>query len=143
MNHTRAVKEKKGKKMKKIVLMMIAMMSMTVAFAENGDENKDAKKAEVADMAPRSSYNMSMNYDKLAHTLRLDEEQMVPVALVHNRFVRNMRKAADADANLRERMVKKAANREFAEMSYILTRDQMDTFRAMITATLENRGLVK
>lgn len=143
MNHTRAVKEKKGKKMKKIVLMMIAMMSMTVAFAENGDENKDAKKAEVVAIAPRNSYNMSMNYDKLARTLRLDEEQMVPVALVHNRFVRNMRKAADADANLRERMVKKAANREFAEMSYILTRDQMDTFRAMITATLENRGLVK
>lgn len=131
--------------MKKIVLMMMAMMSMTVAFAGNnfGDENKDAKKAEATTVTEMSKYNMTMDYSKLARTLHLNENQMEGVIYVHDRFIRDMRKAGKADEDAREALVNKAVGREYANMKYILNREQFAKFRTIINSTIMNRGLVK
>lgn len=145
MNRTRAEKKRKGKIMKKIVLMMVAMMSMTVAFAGNefGDENKTAKKADAMAVADLSSYNMTVDYSKLARVLRLSEDQILDVMGAHNHFVRDMRKAGTAEASEREGLVKKAADKELGHMRRILDRNQYATYEALINATLANRGLIK
>ncbi len=50
------------------------------------------------------NYNMNVNYDALAHSLRLNADQREMVEAVHDRFIRSMRKAGRAtEAELQAR----------------------------------------
>ena len=122
---------------------MVAMLSMTMAFAGNNekDANKSVNAAQaVAVAAP--NYDMTVNYRVLGTTLGLDDYQMEAVQIVHNNFVRDMDKAAQADAAQRKELVKAAAARELQYMGYVLNDKQYSKFNTLLNLTLSNRGLL-
>lgn len=119
------------------------MLSMTMAFAGNNekDANKSVNAAQaVAVAAP--NYDMTVNYRVLGTTLGLDDYQMEAVQIVHNNFVRDMDKAAQADAAQRKKLVKAAAARELQYMGYVLNDKQYSKFNTLLNLTLSNRGLL-
>ncbi len=119
------------------------MLSMTMAFAGNNekDANKSVNAAQaVAVAAP--NYDMTVNYRVLGKTLGLDDYQMEAVQIVHNNFVRDMDKAAQADAAQRKELVKAAAARELQYMGYVLNDRQYSKFNTLLNLTLSNRGLL-
>ncbi len=128
--------------MKKIVMTLVAAMTLTTAFAaEEKRENENAKTASVEELY--MNYNMNVNYDALAHTLRLNADQREMVEFVHDRFIRAMRKAGRAAETERSNKVRKAANTELKNMKYVLDESQYRKFNALLNATLVNRGLLK
>ncbi len=128
--------------MKKIVMTLVAAMTLTTAFAaETNRENENSKTASVEELY--MNYNMNVNYDALAHTLRLNADQREMVELVHDRFIRSMRKAGRATEAERSNKVRKAANTELKNMKYVLDNDQYRMFNTLLNATLVNRGLLK
>ncbi len=117
-------------------------MTLTTAFAaETNRENENSKTASVEELY--MNYNMNVNYDALAHTLRLNADQREMVELVHDRFIRSMRKAGRATEAERSNKVRKAANTELKNMKYVLDNDQYRMFNTLLNATLVNRGLLK
>ncbi len=127
--------------MKKIVMTLIAAMTLTTAFAaETKTENKNTKTATVEELY--KNYNMDVNYDALAHSLRLSNDQREMVELVHDRFIRSVRKAGRATEAERVSKVRKAANTELKNMRYVLNDEQYRKFNTVLNATLVNRGLL-
>lgn len=129
--------------MKKIALTVVAMMSMTMAFAANGDgnTNKGEKSPEVEAVDMTHNYDMSVNYRSLASALGLNEYQQQAVALIHNKFVDEVKEARHAGAATRQNMVKQAADKELQYMSYVLDNKQYNKFARLLNLTLSNRGL--
>ena len=124
--------------MKKIVLSLVAMMSMTVAFA-----NESEKTPEVTATNMVQNYDMRVNYRNLASTLALTEYQIEAVQLIHDKFVNEMKSAANAGESERGSLVKKAADKELQYMGYVLSGKQYDKFSKLLNLTLSNRGLLK
>ena len=116
--------------MKKIVLTLAAMMTMSMAFANT--EN-----------IPAANYDMTVNYSKLATTLELSADQIDAVEAIHDQFINDMRKAANAEASERAELVKKAATKELKYMHYVLNEKQYRKYNTLLNLTLENRGLLK
>ena len=120
--------------MKKMILTMVAMLSMTAAFAEG------EKMAEVSNL---ETYEMNVNMDRLSKALRLTDEQRDAVEEVHHTFAAELKFAAVYGDKKRDAMVKRAISNDVKWMRYILTKDQMRTYRTLLNATMKNRGLVK
>ena len=118
--------------MKKIVLTLAAMMTMSMAFANT--ENIPSTAA---------NYDMTVNYSKLATTLELSADQIDAVEAIHDQFINDMRKAANAEASERAELVKKAATKELKYMHYVLNEKQYRKYNTLLNLTLENRGLLK
>lgn len=124
--------------MKKIVLTMMALMTMTLTFASS-----KSKAPEVTAVNMNQNYDMRVDYDRLANTLQLNYDQIEAVETIHNQFIRDMHKAAQADEADRKDMVKKAADKEMKYMRYVLNNKQYNTFGTLLNLTLNNRGLLK
>ena len=124
--------------MKKIVLTMMALMTMTFTFASS-----KSKAPEVTAVNMNQNYDMRVDYDRLANTLQLNYDQIEAVETIHNQFIRDMHKAAQADEADRKDMVKKAADKEMKYMRYVLNNKQYNTFGTLLNLTLNNRGLLK
>ena len=122
--------------MKKIVLTLAAMMTMSMAFANT--ENIPVTEASTA-----ANYDMTVNYSKLATTLELSSDQIDAVEAIHDQFINDMRKAANAEASERAELVKKAATKELKYMHYVLNEKQYRKYNTLLNLTLENRGLLK
>lgn len=133
--------KKKGKKMKKIVLTLAAMMTMSMAFANT--ENIPENAPEVTEASTAANYDMTVNYSKLATTLELSSDQIDAVEAIHDQFINDMRKAANAEASERAELVKKAATKELKYMHYVLNEKQYRKCNTLLNLTLENRGLLK
>ncbi len=119
-------------------------MTLTTAFAANNEKNNtNAKAAATTTEAFDGNYDMRINYGALSNALRLNSYQREMLELVHDRFVIAMRKAGRADEALRDAKVRKAANTELKNMSYVLDRDQYRKFNTLLNVTLLNRGLLK
>ncbi|MCR4665349.1 MAG: hypothetical protein K5660_08295 [Paludibacteraceae bacterium] len=118
--------------MKKIVLTLVALMSMTTTFAENES---------AANLNNTSSYNMTVNMNKLASALGLTKDQIESVAEIHQTFSSEMMFAAQYGNDERNRMVDKAIKKDLAYMNYILNRDQYRKYVMLLNVTLVNRGL--
>ena len=54
-----------------------------------------------------------------------------------------MMNAASADNSEKTDLIYKAVGKDFKYMSYILTDKQMEKYKQLMKATLQNRGLVK
>lgn len=85
--------------MKKIVLTLAAMMTMSMAFANT--ENIPENAPEVTEASTAANYDMTVNYSKLATTLELSADQIDAVEAIHDQFINDMRKAANAEASER------------------------------------------
>ena len=86
---------------------------------------------------------MTVNYSKLATTLELSSDQIDAVEAIHDQFINDMRKAANAEASERAELVKKAATKELKYMHYVLNEKQYRKYNTLLNLTLENRGLLK
>lgn len=129
--------------MKKIVLTIVALLSMSLSYASNIE--KDAKgSSDVVAVNMNQIYDMSVNYTRLAVALKLyDYEQYQSVKNVHEQFVHDMNKVAEAAEGERAAMVKKLANKELRNMRYVLDDDQYRRYCTLLNLTLSNRGLLK
>ncbi|MGI6232452.1 MAG: hypothetical protein ACOYJF_06340 [Prevotella sp.] len=121
--------------MKKIVLTMIAMMSLTFAVAETPKSN-------AANNTTAANYDMTVNYSRLGNTLALDLDQMESVKMIHDSYIKAMNKIAKAPEAEKKALVKKATEKELAQMRYVLDREQYRKYNMLINATLTNRGLL-
>lgn len=119
--------------MKRLFLVVVAVLSMATTFAENENANA-ANKA--------NAYNMSVNYTKLAECLALSMDQLEAVKDIHSDFSARMMNAANANGQEREKMVKKAINKDLAYMRTVLNHDQYRKYLAVLNATMVNRGLL-
>ena len=117
---------------------MMALMTMTFTFASS-----KSKAPEVTAVNMNQNYDMRVDYDRLANTLQLNYDQIEAVETIHNQFIRDMHKAAQADEADRKDMVKKAADKEMKYMRYVLNNKQYNTFGTLLNLTLNNRGLLK
>lgn len=129
----------KGKKkilriMKRLFLTVVAVLSMTMTFAENEKLNS---------VENANAYNMAVNYDRLADCLGLSMDQAEAVQDIHSSFCADMMNAAGANADERESMVKKAVEKDLKYMRYVLTQDQYRKYLMLLSATFNNRGLIK
>lgn len=119
--------------MKKIVLTGVAMFAMTtMSFAEN------ALNSEVVNV---ETYDMTINYRRLAVTLGLTNAQMEVVKDIHNAFCDEMLLAANAKENERTDLVDKAVKKDMRYMHYVLNEKQYDQYQTLLANTLQNRGL--
>lgn len=122
--------------MKKIVFTLAALMTMTVAFAEG----ETSTKTEAA--AIEAKYDVNVNMSSLSRALRLNTDDARTVAFVEGEFRRDMQKAATADSEERDKLVKKAVNRNLGNMRSILDADQYHVYVQLLNATLNNRGII-
>ena len=118
--------------MKKIILTVAMALTMTVAFAEGENENNTQNV---------QAYNMRVNMSMLAKALQLNSDQVETVQFVHDMFSREMMSVAEATEDERPEKMKKAINRDLANMRYILSEDQYRTYVRILNVTLRNRGL--
>lgn len=126
--------------MKKIVLTLAALTSMSMAFAEGADNAKNATATAAADAA---KYEMNINVHSLSNTLRLDNEKTEFVTYISDDFANDMAKAAVAKGDKREKLYKKAVNKNLAYMHTVLSSRQYRKYLQILNATLVNRGLEK
>lgn len=117
------------------------MMTMSMAFANT--ENIPETAPEVTETSTAANYDMTIDYSRLANTLQLSADQMDAVEAIHDQFINDMRKAANAEESERKELVKKAATKELKYMHYVLNDKQYRTFTTLLNLTLENRGLLK
>ncbi|SEF68043.1 hypothetical protein SAMN05216354_1141 [Xylanibacter ruminicola] len=117
-----------------MILTMVAMLSMTTAFAE------DEKVAEVKNA---EAYELNINCDKLAQTLKLDGFQKDAVENIHKTFASELMFAAHYGNSDRDSMVEKAIKNDVKSMRRVLDEDQMHTYLRLLNATINNRGLNK
>lgn len=120
--------------MKKIILTVAMALTMTVAFAE-GENEKNTQNVQA--------YNMRVNISMLAKALQLNSDQIETVEYVQDMFSREMMSVAEAAEEERSEKMKKAINRDLANMRYILNEDQYRTYVRILNVTLYNRGLRK
>lgn len=134
----------RNKKMKKIVLTFAAIMAVSVSFAGNDNNvNSNGEKATVVAAANmEQNYDMSVDYERLAGVLSLNEFQAEAVELVHNQFIKDMKAVESAQPSLREELVEKALDKELQHMSYVLNKKQLEKFTQLVSLTLANRGLL-
>ena len=118
--------------MKKIVLTIVAMLSMTFAYAEN--ENVNA----VNDV---KTYDMSLNYKRLAVCLGLNLDQMEAVEDIHQTFCAEMMNAATASKDEKAEMVQSALKKDLTYMRYVLDEKQYRKYETLLNVTFNNRGL--
>lgn len=118
--------------MKKIVLTIVAMLSMTFAYAEN--ENVNA----VNDV---KTYDMSLNYKRLAVCLGLNLDQMEAVEDIHQTFCAEMMNAATASKDEKAEMVQSAVKKDLTYMRYVLDEKQYRKYETLLNLTFNNRGL--
>ena len=88
--------------MKRLFLTVVAVLSMTMTFAENEELNK-------VDNA--NSYNMSVNYDKLADCLGLTLDQAELVQDIHTSFCADMLNASQAESVERKGRLRRKQHR--------------------------------
>lgn len=120
--------------MKRLFLTVVAVLSMTMTFAENEELNK-------VDNA--NSYNMSVNYDKLADCLGLTLDQAELVQDIHTSFCADMLNASQAEGVERKAMVSKAIEKDLKYMHAVLTKEQYRKYLLLLNTTFNNRGLNK
>ena len=120
--------------MKRLFLTVVAVLSMTATFAENKEMNK---------VVNANSYNMSVNYDKLAAWLRLTTDQTELVQDVHTSFCADMLNASQAEGEQREAMVKTAISKDLKYMRSVLDKEQYRKYLLLLNTTFNNRGLNK
>ena len=120
--------------MKRLFLTVVAVLSMTMTFAENEELNK-------VDNA--NSYNMSVNYDKLADCLGLTLDQAELVQDIHTSFCADMLNASQAESVERKAMVSKAIEKDLTYMHAVLTKEQSRKYLLLLNTTFNNRGLNK
>ena len=120
--------------MKRLFLTVVAVLSMTMTFAENEELNK-------VDNA--NSYNMSVNYDKLADCLGLTLDQAELVQDIHTSFCADMLNASQAESVERKAMVSKAIEKDLKYMHAVLTKEQYRKYLLFLNTTFNNRGLNK
>ena len=118
--------------MKKMMLTIAMALTMTVAFAE-GENDNNVQNAQA--------YNMRVNIARLSKALQLNCDQVETVQLVHDQFSREMMTVAEATEEERPEKMKKAINRDLANMRYILNDEQYHTYVRILNITLYNRGL--
>ena len=116
--------------MKKIVLTLVAVLTMTSAFAADANNSTNEE---------LQAYNMKVNYGKLGDALDLTVDQSDAIKI----FCAEMMNAASADNSEKTDLIYKAVGKDFKYMSYILTDKQMEKYKQLMKATLQNRGLVK
>ena len=120
--------------MKKIVLTLVAVLTMTSAFAADANNSTNEE---------LQAYNMKVNYGKLGDALDLTVDQIDAMKDIHKIFCAEMMNAASADNSEKTDLIDKAVGKDFKYMSYILTDKQMEKYKQLMKATLQNRGLVK
>lgn len=126
--------------MKKIVLTLVAMLSMTATFAEGTDK---ASKAKAATATEDARYEMNINVDALSRTLGLDFDTRRAVSYISDNFSHDMEKVAYANGDDRDKMYKKAINRNLSYMHAVLDGSQYHEYVKLLNTTLNNRGLNK
>lgn len=130
--------KRKGNTMKKIVLTLAALTSMSMAFAEGANNAKSATATTDA-----AKYEMNINVHSLSNALRLDNEKTEFVTYISYDFATDMAKAAAATGDKREKLYKKAVNKNLAYMHTVLSDRQYRKYQQILNATLVNRGLEK
>lgn len=116
--------------MKKIVLTIVAMLSMTTTFAE------------TVNSIDKAAFTLDVNNEALARSLSLTEEQEIAVSEITSRFEWDMRRAGKAKEADRQKKLRKAVNRNLANLSKVLTPEQYRKYKAIVNATFVNRGLI-
>lgn len=116
--------------MKKIVLTIVAMLSMTTTFAE------------TVNSIDKAAFAIEVNNDALARSLSLSLEQEEAVKDISARFEWDMRRAGKAKEANRQKKLRKAVNRNLANLSQVLTPEQYRKYKAIVNATFVNRGLI-
>lgn len=125
--------------MKKIVFTLAALMTMTMAFADG----ETSTKGNAAAAAEAAKYEMNINVNSLSRTLRLDNETSRTVGYITENFTADMKKAGAATGDDRDRLYKKAVNRNLSYMHSVLTNRQYNEYVKLLNVTLVNRGLTK
>ena len=120
--------------MKRLFLTVVAVLSMTMTFAENEELNK-------VDNA--NSYNMSVNYDKLADCLGLTLDQAELVQDIHTSFCADMLNASQAESVERKAMVSKAIEKDLNYTHAVVTSEPCRKYLLLLNTTFNNRGLNK
>ncbi len=116
------------------MFLTIAMaLTMTVAFAEGDNENS---------INNLETYNMRANMNMLSRALHLNGDQRETVEFIHEMFTHDMMNAATAATKEeRDQKMKRAVNRDLANMRYILNDEQYHLYVRILNITFNNRGL--
>ena len=127
------LKKERVTKMKKMFLTIAMALTMTAAFAEGDNENS---------VNNLNAYNMRVNMTMLSKALHLNSDQRETVEFVHEMFSHDMMNAATAATKEeRDQKVKRAVNRDLANMRYILNDEQYHQYVRILNITFNNRGL--
>lgn len=119
--------------MKKMFLTIAMALTMTVAFAEGDNENS---------INNLETYNMRANMNMLSRALHLNGDQRETVEFIHEMFTHDMMNAATAATKEeRDQKIKRAVNRDLANMRYILNDEQYHLYVRILNITFNNRGL--
>jgi len=118
-----------------MILAVVAVLSMTMTANAAGETAMEAALAEA--------YDMRTNISRLSTYLGLNVDQAEAVEYIHDTFCREMRKAARANAENREAMMKKAVEKDLKYMHSSLNEEQYRKYLTVLNATMYNHGLVK
>ena len=111
------------------------MLSMTFAYAENENANE---------LNEVKTYDMSLNYKRLAVCLGLNLDQMEAVEDIHQTFCAEMMNAATASSrDEKAEMVQSAMKKDLTYMQYVLDEKQYHKYQTLLNLTFNNRGLNK
>lgn len=118
--------------MKKVIITLVAVMAVTVSMVAAPKAEKNAEPTQ---------YTIDFNSYSIARYLGMSSDQVADMNMVHDNFSREMKKAEKAEGANRDKLTKKAINRNVSYMRNILSEDQFRKYRVVLNATLNNRGL--
>lgn len=105
-----------------------------MAFAEGGN---------ISAVNNAQTYNLNVNYDRLADYLGLTIDQQDAVEGVHKTFCAEVMNAAVASTDERKGIMDKAITKDLRYMRSILNNSQYHKYLALLNITLNNRGFNK
>ena len=119
--------------MKKFIFSIIAMLTMFVGMVNASDNSTNEL----------TNYKMSINVEKLAHFLNVNDEMKSELKITMGVFIGSMDNAAhERNKDTRDRMVLNAVEHNLNFMHSLLTNEQMRKYRMVLNATLSNRDIL-
>ena len=120
--------------MKKVIFMLVMMFTMSVStFAENNNANEIER---------IERYNVKVNANKLADYLELSSDQLEVVESITDEFSNDLMFAAVQNGETtRNAITKNLIEKNVKYMSYVLNKNQMHKYLAVLNATMRNRNI--
>jgi hypothetical protein len=120
--------------MKKYFIMLVMLFTMSVySFAEDNN---------ATEIERIERYNVKVNTKKLADYLQLSSDQMDSVETITDEFSNDLMFAAVQNGEAtRKAITKNLLDKNIKYMSYILNKEQMHKYLAVLNVTMNNRGI--